>query len=90
MEEEEIVYKVQTGAFREPENAEGLLYQLQQQGFPAYTVEEEGLYKVLVGAFRKAGQCSTDGDSTQKVWIQHLYYNLVNSSVKALASRCCL
>ena len=29
MEEEEIVYKVQTGAFREPENAEGLLYQLQ-------------------------------------------------------------
>ena len=51
MEEEEIVYKVRTGAFREPENAEGLLYQLQQQGFPAYTVEEEGLYKVLVGAF---------------------------------------
>lgn len=45
------VYRVQTGAFSQRENAENLLYPLQQQGFPAYIMLEDGLYKVQVGAF---------------------------------------
>lgn len=49
--EEVMIYRVQTGAFSQPQNAETLLYQLQQQGFPAYIILEDGLYKVVVGDF---------------------------------------
>lgn len=52
-EEEIVVYRVQTGAFTQPQNAEALLYQLQQQGFPVYTIWEDGYYKVVVGEFGK-------------------------------------
>ncbi|MCI5996496.1 MAG: N-acetylmuramoyl-L-alanine amidase [Blautia sp.] len=47
------IYRVQVGAFSQPQNAEALLFQLQQQGFPAYTVWEDGFYKVLAGDFEK-------------------------------------
>lgn len=46
-------YRVQTGVFRRRENAQEQLYQLQQQGFPAYIINEDGYYKVQVGAFEK-------------------------------------
>lgn len=46
-----MVYRVQTGAFIQPQNGEAMLYQLQQQGFPAYVILENGLYKVVVGDF---------------------------------------
>lgn len=46
-----VTYRVQTGAFLEPQNAEVLLSQLQQQGFLAYIVLEDGLYKVMAGEF---------------------------------------
>lgn len=45
------IYRVQTGAYRERQNAEELLYQLQQQGFPAFVILDDGYYKVQVGAF---------------------------------------
>lgn len=48
----EKLYRVQTGAFRQQEYAEELLYQLLKAGFPAYILREDGLYKVQVGAFR--------------------------------------
>ena len=48
---ENATYRVQTGAFLEPQNAEALLSQLQQQGFFAYVVLEDGLYKVMAGEF---------------------------------------
>jgi len=48
---ENVTYRVQTGAFLEPQNAEALLSQLQQQGFFAYIVLEDGLYKVMAGEF---------------------------------------
>ncbi len=51
--EEVFVYRVQTGAFAQPANAEALLYHLQQQGFPAYIIWEDGYYKVMVGEFEK-------------------------------------
>lgn len=49
--EEFVTYRVQTGAFAQPQNAEAMLYQLQQQGFFAYVIVEDGLYKVMVGDF---------------------------------------
>ena len=48
----EMVYTVQTGAFRNQEYAQDMLYQLQQQGYPAFLVEDGGFYKVRVGTFR--------------------------------------
>ena len=52
-EDEPVVYRVQTGIFRQNEYAQNMLYQLQQQGYPAYIINEDGYYKVQVGMFEK-------------------------------------
>lgn len=44
-------YRVQTGAFRNPEYAQDMLYRLTQQGYPAFVIQDGDLYKVQVGAF---------------------------------------
>lgn len=44
-------YRVQTGLFRNRENADRMLYQLTDRGYPAFLLYEDGLYKVQVGAF---------------------------------------
>ena len=49
---QDIFYRVQTGSFRERANADNLLYELEDQGFPAFILREDGLYKVQVGAFK--------------------------------------
>lgn len=51
--EEDPIYRVQTGIFRLEENAQSMLYDLMQQGFPAYIMNEDGYYKVQVGMFGK-------------------------------------
>ena len=48
-------YRVQTGAFRNRENADRLLYQLTDKGYPAFLLFQDGFYKVQVGAFREIG-----------------------------------
>lgn len=53
--EPDVFYRVQTGAFRERENAERMFYQLQEQGYPAFLVYEDGLFKVIAGSFRDFG-----------------------------------
>lgn len=52
MPEEERLYRVQTGAFRNQEYAQDMLYRLTQQGYPAFLIQDGGFYKVQVGAFR--------------------------------------
>lgn len=47
------IYRVQTGIFKQEENAQNMLYQLLQQGYPAYIINEDGYYKVQVGMFGK-------------------------------------
>lgn len=44
-------YRVQTGAFRKRENADRMLYQLLDSGYPSYILYMDGLYKVQTGAF---------------------------------------
>lgn len=54
MEEEEKgpeYYQVQVASYRERGNADDLLRQLQEQGFPAFLVADDGVYKVRVGAY---------------------------------------
>ena len=53
--EEPLYYRVQTGAFRNRENADRMLYQLTDQGFPAFILRENDLYKVQVGAYMQLG-----------------------------------
>ena len=53
--EEPLYYRVQTGAFRIRENADRMLYQLTDQGFPAFILRENDLYKVQVGAYMQLG-----------------------------------
>ena len=50
-----MYYRVQTGAFRSRENADRMLYQLTDQGYPAFLLNENDLYKVQVGAFQQIG-----------------------------------
>ena len=47
------LYQVQTGAFRNPEYAQDMVYQLSMQGYPVFLLQENGLFKVRVGAFRQ-------------------------------------
>ena len=46
------LYRVQTGAFNNKENADRMLNSLVIEGFPAYIIYEDNLYKVQIGAFR--------------------------------------
>ena len=50
--ENPVYYRVQTGAFKNRANAENMLYELQDKGFPAFLLYQDGVYKVQVGAFR--------------------------------------
>lgn len=50
--EHTMYYRVQTGSFRDRANADHMLYELLDQGFPAFLLYEDGMYKVQVGAFR--------------------------------------
>ena len=45
-------YRVQTGAFENRENADRMLYELQNQGYPAFILEQDGYYRVQVGGYR--------------------------------------
>ena len=50
-----VYYRVQTGAYRNRENADRMLYQLNDVGYPAFLLYENDLYKVQVGAFQQIG-----------------------------------
>lgn len=50
---EEVYYRVQTGAFRNRENAVRQQEKLTAEGYPAFLLEQDGYYLVQVGAFRK-------------------------------------
>ncbi|MDD7740644.1 MAG: N-acetylmuramoyl-L-alanine amidase [Fusicatenibacter sp.] len=49
----ETFYRVQTGLFRVRQNADRLLYELLDKGYPAFLLQEDGFFKVQVGAFRQ-------------------------------------
>lgn len=46
-----ILYRVQCGAFRNKNNAESLLAEIESKGFDAFIVNVGGYYKVQVGAY---------------------------------------
>lgn len=45
------LYRIQTGAYTNKENADRMLDALTAEGFPAFILYEDNLYKVQVGAF---------------------------------------
>ena len=51
----ETYYRVQVGVFRVRQNADNLLYELLDQGYPAFILYDDGYYKVQVGAYRILG-----------------------------------
>ena len=53
--DEETVQEPQTGAFRKKENADRMLYQLLEKGYPSFMLHENGLYKVQTGAYQQIG-----------------------------------
>ena len=50
--ENEALYRVQVGAYRNKDNADRMLNSLLMDGFPAFIKYENGNYKVQVGAYR--------------------------------------
>lgn len=50
--ENEALYRVQVGAYRNKDNAYRMLNSLLMDGFPAFIIYEDGYYKVQVGAYR--------------------------------------
>lgn len=53
--ENPLYYRVQVGAYRNRENADRMLYQLLDKGYPAFLMRDGELYKVQVGAFQQIG-----------------------------------
>lgn len=53
----EVYYRVQTGMFRNRDNAERMLYRLQADGFPVFLTYRDGLFRVQVGCFPGTGKC---------------------------------
>lgn len=51
--EDEIYYRVQTGAFKNLDNAVSMNDKLEVQGYPSFIIEKDGYYLVQVGAFRE-------------------------------------
>lgn len=49
---QDVLYRVQVGAYRNKDNADRMLNLLLVDGFPAFIVFDDGLYKVQVGAYR--------------------------------------
>ena len=47
----ETLYRVQTGAYCNKENADRMLNSLLMDGFPAFIIYQDGYYKVQVGAY---------------------------------------
>lgn len=50
--ENEALYRVQVGAYRNKDNADRMLNSLLMDGFPTFIIYEDGYYKVQVGAYR--------------------------------------
>ena len=50
--ENEALYRVQVGAYRNKDNADRMLNSLLMDGFPAFIIYVDGYYKVQVGAYR--------------------------------------
>ena len=50
--ENEALYRVQVGAYRNKDNADRMLNSLLIDGFTAFIIYEDGYYKVQVGAYR--------------------------------------
>ena len=50
--ENEALYRVQVGAYRNKDNADRMLNSLLIDGFPAFIIYEDDYYKVQVGAYR--------------------------------------
>lgn len=50
--ENEALYRVHVGAYRNKDNADRMLNSLLIDGFPAFIIYEDGYYKVQVGAYR--------------------------------------
>ena len=50
--ENEALYRVQVGAYRNKDHADRMLNSLLMDGFPAFIIYEDGYYKVQVGAYR--------------------------------------
>ena len=45
-------YRVQTGSFKNRENADRMLYELQGQGYPAFILDQDGYFRVQVGGYQ--------------------------------------
>jgi len=56
---EKILYRVQTGAFKNKSNADALAAKLKAAGFDTYMVQAGGLYKVQVGAYSVKANADT-------------------------------
>lgn len=59
MEDNAPLYRVQVGLFRQRQNADNLLYELLELGYPAFLLSEDGFFKVQVGAFRQLNNAIT-------------------------------
>ena len=49
--EQEVIYRVQVGAFRDKKNCDAMVAKVKEAGFDTYVFKANGYYKVQIGAF---------------------------------------
>jgi N-acetylmuramoyl-L-alanine amidase CwlA len=52
-EKEDVMYRVQVGAYKVKENADAQLKRVKDAGFDTYMIQVDGYYKIQVGAYSK-------------------------------------
>ncbi len=57
-EDTQVYYRVQTGAYRNLDNALRQRDQLESEGYPVFIIEKDGYYLIQVGAFRNLGNAT--------------------------------
>lgn len=72
----ETFYRVQTGLFRIRQNADRMLYDLLDQGYPAFLLAEDGFFNVQVGAYRQLGNAILMGTPPAPRRLFHPDYHL--------------
>ena len=78
------LYKVQVGAFKNLNNAKKLAQTLEAGGYNVYVPKESGLYRVQVGAFRNKNNCKKLAEKLKKDGCQ-VY--IVDKSDKKLSQK---
>lgn len=80
---DDVLYRVQTGAFTKKDNADALLVKVKAAGFDTYMVKVNDLYKIQVGAYSKKSNADAMAEKLKAAGFETYITTNSGTSVKA-------